>query len=146
MDTYYFNSDSENVFFFFFTTRAQFNKIQYIHKWNTMQSPKWSYRIIVTEKHAWYIYVHIYILLAMLFSSAFILLVLPGLLINSWWCHPWGQRARFCLFRSKPAAYGGSQARCQTGAIAAGLHHSHSNARSELHLQPTPQLVAMPGP
>ena len=32
-------------------------------------------------------------------------------------------------------AYGGSQAR--------GLHHSHSNKGSELHLQPTPQFIAM---
>jgi len=29
-------------------------------------------------------------------------------------------------------------------AAAAGLHHSHSNAGSELHLQPTPQLTATP--
>ena len=27
-----------------------------------------------------------------------------------------------------------------------GLHHSHSNARSELRLQPTPQLMATPDP
>ena len=26
------------------------------------------------------------------------------------------------------------------------LHHSHSNAGSELHLRPTPQLTAMPDP
>ena len=32
------------------------------------------------------------------------------------------------------------------GTAAAGLHHSHSNARSELHLQPTLQLVAMSDP
>ena len=38
------------------------------------------------------------------------------------------------LFRAAPAAYGGSQARGRVGAIAAGLHHSHSNAGSELHL------------
>ena len=31
----------------------------------------------------------------------------------------------------------------QIGAVAAGLHYSHSNARSELHLPPTPVLVAM---
>ena len=40
----------------------------------------------------------------------------------------------FCLFRAAPTAYGGSQARSLIGAIAAGLHHSHSNARSEPHL------------
>ena len=44
----------------------------------------------------------------------------------------------FCLFRATPAAYGGSQARGLIGAIAAGLHHSHSHARSELRLPPTP--------
>ena len=43
-------------------------------------------------------------------------------------------------------AYGSSQARGQTGAAAAGLHHTHSNARSEQHLQPTPQLKATPDP
>ena len=45
-----------------------------------------------------------------------------------------------------PAAYGGSQARGPIGAVAAGLHHSHSNAESEPHLQPTPQLMATPDP
>ena len=47
-----------------------------------------------------------------------------------------------CLFRAAPAAYGGSQARDLIQAIAAGLHHSHSNARSELLLRPTTQLRA----
>ena len=37
---------------------------------------------------------------------------------------------------------GRSQARGQTGAAAADLRHSHSHARSELRLQPTPQLTA----
>ena len=45
-----------------------------------------------------------------------------------------------------PVAYGGSQARGQTGAVAAGLHHSHSNMESEPHLQPTPQLTTAPDP
>ena len=36
----------------------------------------------------------------------------------------------FCLFRATRAAYGASQARGWIGAISAGLHHSHSNARS----------------
>ena len=46
----------------------------------------------------------------------------------------------FCLwpFRATPAAYGGSQARGLIRAVAAGPHQSHSNARSELHLQSTP--------
>ena len=33
----------------------------------------------------------------------------------------------FCLFRATPEAHGGSQSRGPMGAIAAGLHHSHSN-------------------
>ena len=52
----------------------------------------------------------------------------------------------FCLFRATPVAYGGSQARGLIRATAAPLHHSHSNARSELHLQPPPQLMANPDP
>ena len=43
----------------------------------------------------------------------------------------------FCLFAiswATPAAYGGSQARGLIGAVAAGLHHSHSNTGSEPHL------------
>ena len=43
-------------------------------------------------------------------------------------------------------AYGGSQARGIVGAVAAGLCHSHSNARSEPHLRPTSQLTATPDP
>ena len=37
----------------------------------------------------------------------------------------------FCLFRAAPEAYGGSQARGLIRAVAAGLHHSHSNGRSK---------------
>ena len=47
------------------------------------------------------------------------------------------------LFRAASAAYEGSQARGLIGATAAGLNHGHSNARSEPHLEPTPQLTAM---
>ena len=50
------------------------------------------------------------------------------------------------LFRATPMAYGSSQARGQIGATAASLRHSHSNARSQLHLQPTAQLTATPDP
>ena len=50
------------------------------------------------------------------------------------------------LFRGAPAAYGISQARGQIRAAAAGIHHSHNNTGSELHLWPTPQLMAMPDP
>ena len=42
------------------------------------------------------------------------------------------------LFRASPVAYGGSQARGQMGAVAASLHHSHSNARFEPCLQSIP--------
>ena len=52
----------------------------------------------------------------------------------------------FFLFRAELAAYGGSQARGQMRAVVTGLHHSHSHTRSELCLQPTPQLTAMPDP
>ena len=47
-----------------------------------------------------------------------------------------------------PLACGGSQARGQIGAVAAGLRQSHSNPGSEPQprLQPTPQLKAMPDP
>ena len=50
------------------------------------------------------------------------------------------------VFRATPAVYGGSQARGQIGAVAAGLYHSHSNTRSKLHQRPAPQLTATPDP
>ena len=52
----------------------------------------------------------------------------------------------FCLFRATPGTYGGSQARGPIGAVASSLRQSHSNARSEPSLKPTPQLTAMPDP
>ena len=52
----------------------------------------------------------------------------------------------FCLFRAAPAAYGSSQVRGQIAAVPAGLHYSHSNARSQLRLQPTSQLMVMLDP
>ena len=48
----------------------------------------------------------------------------------------------FCLFRAPLVAYGGSQARGLIRAVATGLRQSHSNARSEPCLRPTPQLMA----
>ena len=51
-----------------------------------------------------------------------------------------------CLFRAAPVACGGSQARGLIWAVAAGLHHSHSNIRSEPHLPSTPQFKAMLDP
>ena len=52
----------------------------------------------------------------------------------------------FMSFRATPTAYGGSQARGPIGAVAVGLHHSHSNLGSKLRLRPTPQPTAMPDP
>ena len=43
-------------------------------------------------------------------------------------------------------AYGGSQGKSLIGAVATGLHQNHSNSRSELRLQSTPQLTATPDP
>ena len=48
----------------------------------------------------------------------------------------------YLFFRAAPTAYGDSQARGRTGAAAADLHHSHSNAGSELHLRPRLHLMA----
>ena len=45
----------------------------------------------------------------------------------------------FLYFRTACMAYGGSQARGWIRAAAAGLHHSHSNTRSEPHLHPISQ-------
>ena len=50
------------------------------------------------------------------------------------------------VFRAAPVAYGDSQAKGRIGVVATSLRHSHSSARSQLHLQPTPQLTATPDP
>ena len=52
----------------------------------------------------------------------------------------------FVFFRAVPTAYGSFQARGGFRAIAAGLHHSHSNVRSEPCLPPTLQLMATLNP
>ena len=39
----------------------------------------------------------------------------------------------FLLFKAVPTSYGGSQARGPVGPVAAGLHHSHSNAGPLTH-------------
>ena len=46
------------------------------------------------------------------------------------------------IFRASPAAYGSSQAKGQIVPAAVCPCHSHSNAGSEPHLRPTPQLTA----
>ena len=48
----------------------------------------------------------------------------------------------FFSFRATLEAHGSSQAKSWIGTAAAGLYHSHSNTRSKLCLQPTPQLIA----
>ena len=48
----------------------------------------------------------------------------------------------FAISWAAPVAYGGPQARGLIGAVATGLCQSHSNAGSELRLQPTLQLMA----
>ena len=50
------------------------------------------------------------------------------------------------FFKAAPVAYVSPQARGQTGTAVAGLHHSHSNARCELHLLPTLQLKSTMDP
>ena len=52
----------------------------------------------------------------------------------------------FIISWAAPSAYGGSQAKGQIGAVAAGLRQSHSNVGSELRLRPAPQLTAMLDP
>ena len=52
----------------------------------------------------------------------------------------------FWLFKAAPVAYGGSQARGLIEAVTVGQHQSHGNARFELHLRPTPELMAIPDP
>ena len=54
--------------------------------------------------------------------------------------------AFFFFFRATPSAYGSSQPRGQIGAAAAGPHHSPIDMGSKQRLQPTPQLMATPGP
>ena len=49
----------------------------------------------------------------------------------------------FGLFRAVPSAYRSSQAKGWIRASATGLHHSHSHARSQPHLWPTQQLMAL---
>ena len=50
----------------------------------------------------------------------------------------------FSFSRAASVGFGGSQARCLIGAVAAGLCHSDSHARSEPHLGHIPHLAATP--
>ena len=58
----------------------------------------------------------------------------PGTLLC---CHISSFLPSLLSLRTAPVAYGGSQARGPIRAVAAGLHHSHSNSRSEPRLWPT---------
>ena len=62
------------------------------------------------------------------------------------WLWPFKFFYFFYLFRAVPAECRGSKARGLIRDVAASLHHWQSNARSEPHLPPTPQLRAMPDP
>ena len=52
----------------------------------------------------------------------------------------------FGFSRATSEPYGGSQARGLIGAVATGLRQNDSNAGSEPHLRPAPQLTATPDP
>ena len=54
-----------------------------------------------------------------------------GFLLRGWRCE---KLFFFGLFRATLEAFGGSQSRGQIGAVAAGLHHSHSSVGSEHRL------------
>ena len=62
----------------------------------------------------------------------------PSLPLNIYFWTHWSMIClcvclHFCPFRVVPAAFGGSQARGPIGAVATGLHHRLSNARSLTH-------------
>ena len=48
------------------------------------------------------------------------------------------------VFKTTPVAFGSFHARVQIGAGTASLPRGYSNVRSKLHLQPRPQLMAIP--
>ena len=65
--------------------------------------------------------------------------------------HNWNSSLLFCFvflpfLGPLSAAHGGFQAKGLMGAVATSLRHSHNNAESKPHLQPTPQLTATPDP
>ena len=76
-------------------------------------------------------------LISLCFGIFFLTLLWSFMLTFFWFCF---------VFRTAPVAYGSSQTRGWIGAAASSLHHSHSNARSEQCLWPTPQLMATPDP
>ena len=68
---------------------------------------------------------------------------IPGYVLS---LHNSEKKFFFIFSDPPPMAYGCFQARGPIGAVVASLHQSHSNARSEQRLQPTPELRAMPDP
>ena len=70
--------------------------------------------------------------------------LLENLKVADWWNFFFFFFGLFAISWATPSEYGGSQARGQIRAIDAGLRQRHSNWGSELRLQPTPQLTAMP--
>ena len=56
------------------------------------------------------------------------------------------RKASFFWGGGTSAAYGSSWARSPIGAVDASRRHSHTNARFDLCLQPTPQLTPTPDP
>ena len=70
-----------------------------------------------------------------------------GFLSQATSTHSGNTKTTVCsIYPTSVFSYGGSQARGLIAAAAASLHHSHSNAGSEVHLRPILQLTAMPDP
>ena len=67
---------------------------------------------------------------------------------NSYWIEEFARRKDKMKFFSFSCSLGPNLQHMKfpgwgpIGAVAAGLHHSHSNVGSELRLRPTPQLTA----
>ena len=80
-----------------------------------------------------------------LFMTNFFFFISQNLTLQQFWKCPFKLVLIFFPFsflfhfRAAPALYGGSQARGRIGAAAAGLHHGHSKAGSELRLRATQQ-------
>ena len=80
----------------------------------------------VYNVYIYYVCVYIYICIYGFFERGFYSLTVRGSFVFLFFYF-----FVFLLIRAAPIAYGGSQVRGSVGAAAAGLHHSHSKARSE---------------
>ena len=104
--------------------------------------------LICSNLHIYYLWCVPFLPDDMTFCVASFVFYLKNFLYHFWWCRSsgcWQQNSLsfffvclFYLFRATSMTYGICQARGWMGAIAAGLHHSHSNVVSEPYLQPTP--------